>query len=58
LRLKSLTSRRFHAGASSRSSISALNSATSPVWIAVVHGGVEAERQHLGVGGGLVGAAE
>ena len=63
LRLKSFTRRRFQAGARSSAATSAANSPTSPMRIsgagdAVVRGGLEAERQHLGVGGGLVGAAE
>ena len=63
LRLKSLTSRRFQAGARSSASISAgeQRDVADPDFRrgdAVVAGGFETERQHLGVGRRLVGAAE
>ena len=63
LRLKSFTSRRFHAGARSSAAISAENSADiadADVGLrqAVMRRRLEAEREHLGIGGGGVGAAE
>ena len=63
LRLKSFTSRRFHAGARSSAATSAANSADVAhanfgAAHAVVRDGLEAERQHLGVGRRLVGTAE
>ena len=63
LRLKSLIRRRFQAGARSSAATSAENSADvadADVGLRqpVMRGGVEPERQHLGIGRRLVGAAE